>query len=40
MRKHDQKQLGEERVYTVYTSFIIEGSQGRNSRRAVTWNGS
>ena len=35
MKHHDQKQVGEERVYSVYTStaqFIIEGSQGRNPK--------
>jgi hypothetical protein len=32
MKYHDQKQVGEERVYLAYTSialFIIEGSQDR-----------
>jgi hypothetical protein len=33
IKHHDQKQLGEERVYLAYTStalFIMEGSQDRN----------
>jgi hypothetical protein len=35
-----KKHIGEERVYSVYTStllFIIKGSQDRNSHRAGTW---
>jgi hypothetical protein len=35
-----KKQVGEERVYSAYTStllFITKGSQGRNSYRAGTW---
>jgi hypothetical protein len=36
-----KKQVGEERVYSAYTSsallFIIKGSQDRNSHRAGTW---
>jgi hypothetical protein len=35
-----KKQVGEERVYSAYTStllFIIKGSQGRNSHGAGTW---
>jgi hypothetical protein len=35
-----KKQVGEERVYSAYTStllFITKGSQGRNSHRAGTW---
>ena len=35
-----KKQVGEERVYSVYTStllFITEGSQDRNLHRAGTW---
>jgi hypothetical protein len=35
-----EKQVGEERVNSAYTSillFIIEGSQDRNSNRAGTW---
>jgi hypothetical protein len=35
-----RKQVGEERVYSAYTStllFIIKGSQDRNSHRAGTW---
>jgi hypothetical protein len=38
VKHHDQ--VGEEGVYSVYTSislFIIEGSQDRNSSRAGTW---
>jgi hypothetical protein len=34
-----KKQVGEEKVYSAYTStslFIIEGSQDRNSHRAGT----
>jgi hypothetical protein len=40
MKHHDQKQVGEERVYPAYGSrslFIIKGSQDRNSSRAGTW---
>jgi hypothetical protein len=40
LKHHDQKWLGEERVYLAYTStslFIIEGAQGRNSNRVGTW---
>ena len=41
VRKHyDQKQAGEESVYSAYTStalFITEGSQDRNSSRVGTW---
>jgi hypothetical protein len=40
MKHHDQKQVGKERVYSVYTStllFIIEGNQGKNLNRAGTW---
>ena len=40
MKHHDQKQIGEEKVYLAYTStslFIIKGSQDRNSSRAGTW---
>jgi hypothetical protein len=40
MKHHDQKQLGEEKVYLAYTSTllsIIEGSQDRNSNRPRTW---
>jgi hypothetical protein len=39
MKHHDQKQLGEGRVYLAYTSipqFIIKGNQDRNSSRAGT----
>ena len=40
-KHHDQKkQVGEERVYSSYTSillFINKGSQDRNSIRAGTW---
>jgi hypothetical protein len=35
-----KKQVGEERVYSVYTStllFITKGSPDRNSHRAGTW---
>jgi hypothetical protein len=35
-----KKQVGEERVYSTYTStllFITKGSQDRNSHRAGTW---
>ena len=35
-----KKQVGEERVYSAYTSmllFITKGSQDRNSHRAGTW---
>jgi hypothetical protein len=35
-----KKEVGEERVYSVYTStllFITKESQGRNSYRAGTW---
>jgi hypothetical protein len=35
-----KKQVGEERIYSAYTStllFIIKGSQDRNSHRAGTW---
>ena len=35
-----KKQVGEERVYSAYTSIsllIIEGSQDRNSNRAGSW---
>ena len=35
-----KKQVGEERVYSVYTFtllFITKGSQDRNSNRAETW---
>jgi len=35
-----KKQIGEERVYSAYTStllFITKGSQDRNSHRAGTW---
>jgi hypothetical protein len=35
-----KKQVGEERVYSVYTFtllFITKGSQDRNSHRAGTW---
>ena len=35
-----KKQVGEQRVYSAYTStllFIIKGSQDRNSHRAGTW---
>jgi hypothetical protein len=35
-----KKKVGEERVYSVYTStllFITKGSQDRNSHRAGTW---
>jgi hypothetical protein len=35
-----KKEVGEERVYSAYTSillFITEGSQGRNSNRAGSW---
>jgi hypothetical protein len=38
-KHHNQKQVGEERVYSAYTStllFIIEGSQDRNSSRSGT----
>jgi hypothetical protein len=34
------KQVGEETVYSAYTStflFLTKGSQDRNSHRAVTW---
>jgi hypothetical protein len=40
VKHHDQKQVGEERVYSAYSSTlssIIEGSQDRNSSRARTW---
>jgi len=35
-----KKQVGEEKVYSAYTSislFIIEGSQDRNSNRSGSW---
>lgn len=31
------KQLGEEKVFTFISLFIMEGSQGRNANRAGTW---
>ena len=40
MKHHDQKQLGEERVYLTYSStslFIIERSQDRSSHKEGTW---
>jgi hypothetical protein len=40
MKHHDQKQLGEGRVYLDYElphHFIFEGSQGRNSSKTGTW---
>jgi hypothetical protein len=40
MKHHDQNQVGEEKVYSIYTStsqLIIKGSQNRNSSRAGTW---
>ena len=40
IKHHEQKQLGEERVYLVSTSrslFIIRNHQDRNSNRAGTW---
>jgi hypothetical protein len=36
----NKKQVGEERVYSAYTStflFIIKGNQDRNLHRAGTW---
>lgn len=39
MKRHDQKQVGEERLYLAYTSAsssVIEGSQDRTSNRAGT----
>jgi hypothetical protein len=39
MKHHNQSNLGEERVYVVYTStseFIIEVNQDRNSNRTGT----
>jgi hypothetical protein len=38
--KKRKKQVGEERVYSAYTStllFITKGSQDRNSHRVGTW---
>lgn len=40
IKQHEQKQLGDERVYLAYTftpQSITEGSQGRNSDWAGTW---
>ena len=40
MKNHDQKQLGEERVYSASASpalFITKGHQGRSSHRSGTW---
>jgi hypothetical protein len=40
VENHDQKQIGEERVYLSYASIsllITEGNQDRNSSRAETW---
>ena len=40
MKHHNQKQVGEERVYLAYTSILLfspEGSQDRKSYRAGTW---
>ena len=40
MKQHDQKQVGEERVYLVYVFMalsVMEGSQDRNSNMAGTW---
>jgi hypothetical protein len=37
IKHHDQKKIGEERVYLAYTSislFIVEGNLDRNSNRA------
>ena len=39
MKHHNQKQVGEERVYLAYTSILLfspEGSQDRKSYRAGT----
>jgi hypothetical protein len=36
IKYHDQKQVGEERVYLAYTS-IAEGIQGRNLNRTGIW---
>jgi hypothetical protein len=32
--QQNQKQLGMDRVYLVHKSWVIEGSQGRNSNRS------
>jgi hypothetical protein len=40
MKHHDQKQVGEERVYLAYTAtllFITKGIQDRNSNRVRSW---
>ena len=40
MKRHDQKQVGKERVYSVHTSTslsITEGSRDRNSNKVGTW---
>lgn len=40
LKHRGQKQLGEERIYSVYTStslFIIKGSQDKNPMGAETW---
>ena len=40
IKHHNQKELGEERVYLYYISIlysVIEGSQDRNTSRAGTW---
>jgi hypothetical protein len=40
MKHHDQKQIGEERVYVAYASislFITKGSQDWSSSRAGNW---
>jgi hypothetical protein len=35
MKHHDEKQVGEESVYSAYTStvYAVKGSQDRNSKR-------
>ena len=40
LEHHDEKQIGEERVYLGYTStllFIIRGVQDRNTSKTGTW---
>jgi hypothetical protein len=41
MKHHDQKQVGEGRLYSAYAcisvSVFIKGSQVRNPNRAGTW---
>jgi len=40
MKHHDQKQVGEVRIYLTYTFAswsITEGTQDRNTTRAGTW---